>query len=100
MSSLTTTLSASHARKNFYRLLKEVNTKLKRFTITRHGKTQAVVMSPEEVESWEETMEIMADKKLMKDLVQSEKERKQGKVYTHKQVLKELGISQKDLKSP
>ena len=49
-------------------------------------------MSVEELESWEETNEILADKKLMRDLKQSEKDIKAGRVYNWEDVKKELGI--------
>ena len=45
-----------------------------------------------------DTVEILTDKKLVADILRSESERKTGKVITEKQLLKELGISHKDLK--
>lgn len=98
MSSISTTLSASHARSNFYTILEEVTKKLKRFVITRRGEAQAVIMHPDEVTSWEETMDILADKKLVAEILKSEAERKRGKVTSERKLLKELGISPKDLK--
>lgn len=92
-----TTISASHARRNFYTLLEEVANKLKRFTITRRGEAQVVMMHPDEVASWEETMEVLADKKLVAQILKSEVERKKGKVVSEKKLLKELGISSRDL---
>jgi len=98
MKALDSTISASKARSNFYEILDEVSKKLKRFVITRRGSAQAVVMHPEEVDAWEETMEIMANKKLVRDILRGEKDRREGKVISEKELLKELGISQKDLK--
>ena len=98
MSLISTTLSASHARSNFYTILKEINNKLKRFTITKRGEPQVVIMHPDEVASWEETMDILADKKLVTQIFKSEIERKAGKVIPEKKLLKELGISSKELK--
>lgn len=97
MKTLNTTLSASKARSNFYTILDEVSQKLKRFVITRRGSVQAVVMHPEEVEAWEETMEVMANKRLVRDIKIAEKERRAGKGTTEKELLRELGISPKDL---
>lgn len=98
MRSISTVLSASQARSNFYTILEEVARKLKRFVITRRGEAQAVVMHPDEVASWEETMEILADKKLVAQILRSETERKTGKVSPEEKLLKELRISPKDLK--
>ena len=97
MSTLSSTLPASQARKNFYTMLDEVNTKLKSFTITLHGKVKAVVINPDELESWRETIEIMSDKKLVKKLKQSQEEIKRGEYVTEKELFKDLGITKKDL---
>ncbi len=97
MSSIPTTISASKARSNFYTILEEVAKKLKRFTITRKGEAQAVVMHPDEVASWEETMDILADKKLVAQILKSESEIKAGKAISEKKLLKELGISPQEL---
>lgn len=98
MKTLDSTISASKARSNFYTLLDEVSKKFKRFTITRRGSAQAVVMPPEEVEAWEETMEIMANKKLVRDIRKAQAELAAGKGISHEALLKELKINPKDLK--
>lgn len=95
---ISNTISASKARSNFYTLIEEVANKLKRFTITRRGQAQAVMMHPDEVASWEETMDILSDKKLVVDILKSEAERKSGRVIPEAKLLKELGLSPKDLK--
>ncbi|MBU0572398.1 type II toxin-antitoxin system Phd/YefM family antitoxin [Patescibacteria group bacterium] len=94
----SSTISASKARASFYTLIDQVATNLKRFTITRRGEAQVVMMHPDEVASWDETMEILANKKLVVEIMKSESERKAGKVVTEKKLFKELGISPKDLK--
>ena len=55
-------------------------------------------MHPDEVASWEETMEVLSDKKLVVEILRSESERKAGKVISERKLLKELGISPDDLK--
>jgi len=95
----TTTISASKARNNFYTLLDDVASNLKRFTITRRGEAQVVLMHPDEVASWDETMDIIADKKLATQIFKSESERKMGKTVSEKNLFKELGISSKDLEN-
>jgi PHD/YefM family antitoxin component YafN of YafNO toxin-antitoxin module len=94
----SSTISASKARSNFYALINQVANNLKRFTITRHGEAQVVMMHPDEVASWDETMEILADKKLVVEILKSESERKAGKVIAERKLLKKLEISPKDLK--
>lgn len=88
MSNLRTTLPASEARTNFYRILDEVGSNLRQFTISHRGKPGAVIMSVEEFEGWQETLEIMSDKKLVRSI---ERARKSTKTYTQKEVDKILG---------
>ncbi len=59
MQTLPATLTASEARINLYDMLDEVKKYLKRFVITHHGKPQAVVIPIDEIESLEETAEIL-----------------------------------------
>jgi antitoxin YefM len=79
---LAATIPANEARTNFYQLLEEVGTNLRRFVITHRGKTKAVVMPIEDVEAWEETLDILSDKKLMKDLKESDRDIKNGRVIS------------------
>lgn len=94
---LGTTITASKARSNLYRLIDGVSSGLRRFTITHKGEAKAILMNPEEVAAWEETMEIMSDPKLMKDLRQSEKEIKAGKTVSMEELMEDLNISSDDL---
>jgi antitoxin YefM len=86
------TISATKARANWYDLIDEVASTGKRVVITNKGETKAVLISSEELESLEETNEILADKKLMRDLKQAEKDVKEGRVYDWEDVKKELGL--------
>ncbi|MBI3577615.1 type II toxin-antitoxin system Phd/YefM family antitoxin [Candidatus Gottesmanbacteria bacterium] len=86
MQTLPTTLTASEARTNLYDMLDEVKRYLKRFVITHKGKPQAMVLPAEDVESMEETIEILSDSKLMGDIRQSMKDYKSGRYYTLDQV--------------
>ncbi|MFH0942871.1 MAG: type II toxin-antitoxin system Phd/YefM family antitoxin [Candidatus Beckwithbacteria bacterium] len=92
MDNLSAVLPASQARANFYDLLDEVSDKLRRFTITLRGKVKAVVMPAEEVESWEETLEIMSNKKLVTQINEGLDDIKHGRVISHEELLKKLKI--------
>ncbi len=98
MKTLPTTIPASKARSNFYTLLDDVSNKLKRYVITRRGEAKVVLMHPDEVASWEETMDILSDKKLVADIARSEKELKSEETTSEDDLLKEIGVSKKDLK--
>jgi len=83
----TISLSASDFRADLYNLLGKVKNNFSRLVITKHGKAQAVVMPIEEIEAWEETMEIMADKKLMKSIDVGLKAIEAGKIFSEDEVL-------------
>jgi len=84
------TISASKARTNLYKILKEVKDGLKSYTITLRGEAQAVVINPEEVEAWEETLEILSNNKLLAQILKSQKEIKNGEHMIEYDLLKEL----------
>ncbi|HBC44957.1 MAG: Prevent-host-death protein [Candidatus Collierbacteria bacterium GW2011_GWB1_45_35] len=88
MNTLSTVLPANEARTNFYQILDEVGSNLRQFTISHRGKPGAIIMSIEEFEGWQETMEIMSDKKLVKSI---ERARKSTKTYSQEEVDKMLG---------
>lgn len=88
MATLQPILPANEARANFYQILDEAGTNLRQFTITHRGKKPVIVMSQEEFEGWQETLEIMSDKRLMASLMRSMKSKK---VYTKKQADKRIG---------
>ncbi len=88
-----TTVSATTARANFYDLIDQVAKSGKRVGITKKGEAKVVLMSMEELESWDETNEILSDKKLMKDLKQAEKDIQEGRFVTWEELKKELKIN-------
>jgi prevent-host-death family protein len=61
-------ISATEARKQFFKVLEEAGTPGSSVTVTLEGRPPVVMMSQEEFEGWQETMEIMADPELMKDI--------------------------------
>lgn len=84
------TISATNARIKLYDILDDVEKLSKRIAITSHGKIKAVLVNADELDSMEETMEILNDKRAMKALAQSEKEIKEGKLIPLEEVLKDL----------
>ena len=92
------TISASKARDNLYKILDEVKNGLKSYTITLRGEAQAVVINPEELEAWQETLDILSDNKLIAQILKSQEEIKMGKYLNEDDVIKELNISKKELK--
>ena len=90
---MTKTLPITEARQNLTTLVDRANKRLDEYVITVNGKPAAVLMSAKEYDSWRETNEILADKKLMKAIEQGEKDVKEGRLYDWEEVKKELGIN-------
>jgi antitoxin YefM len=74
------TLPLTEARKVLPNIVDEVSGGHEHVVITKRGRPQAVVMSVEEFESWQETMEIMADRKAMAAIAEAERDIKAGRV--------------------
>jgi prevent-host-death family protein len=63
----TRILPISEARASLPHVVKAANEKFERTVITTNGKPVAVVMSYEEYQAWEESLEILSDAETMKD---------------------------------
>ena len=85
-------LSVSDARINLYNLVKQAGDNLRQFTITHKGKPKAVLLSSEELESWQETIDILNDPQAMEDIKISQKQIKKNQLYDFATVKKELGL--------
>lgn len=81
-------IAVSDLRMNLPSLIKEVSNKLKRFVITVSGKPKAVVMSLDELESLEETAEILSIPGALKKINESRKQVREGKYITLKELEK------------
>lgn len=73
----TLSISASKARTNFFDLLDQIEQQ-GQISITRHGKIQAILVRPEELEGLEETAEILAIPGAEKSIMAGIKEAKKG----------------------
>ena len=74
-------VTATEARKNFYALINAAGHPGIAVAITHDGTPKVVVMSFEEYEGWQETMEIMADPALDKELEETIKDMKKGNLH-------------------
>lgn len=63
-----------------------------KYFITFKGSSRAVLMSMDEYESLQETLDILSDKKLMRDIKKAEKEIAEGKTILWEDAKKELGF--------
>jgi antitoxin YefM len=78
------TMSLSEAKMKLSALIDEVATVDEEIMITKQGRPAAVLVNPDEFESWKETIAIMKNKDLMNEIrtgLKAIKEKK-GKLYT------------------
>lgn len=88
-----TFLTISEARKKLFKIADDVIKTSRHYTLTDRGKPKVVLMSAEEFESWEETLEVMRDfPDLKKDIEEAERDYKSGKCVPLEDVLREEGF--------
>lgn len=88
--SIKNTISISEARKKIFNIADEVQTPNKHYTLTERGRPKAVIMSAEEFELWQETLDTIKDfPNLDKEVTETEKAFKTGE-YKSWSTLKDL----------
>ena len=88
-----TTLPISEARKKIFKIAKNVQKPSRYYTLTEKGKPKAVILSAEEFESWQETMEVnRLFPNLEKDVKAAERDFKKKKSVTLEEVLSKEGF--------
>ena len=76
----------SEVRGNLPELIKKIAGLGKHLIITKHGKPEAVMITPEELE----TLEIKSDPELLQSIVNAENDIKKGNLYSHDEVFKNV----------
>lgn len=84
--------TVTNARANLPELVKRVSKTMDRIVITVNGQPKATLMSQEDLDSMEATMDVLSDAKLMKAIRQGEEDIKKGKFITLEQLEKKLGV--------
>lgn len=79
---MTNVLTISDARNNLPEVVNKVHKNMERVVITVHGKPKAVVLSTEELESLEETAEVLAIPGALESIKKGAKQIKEGKFVT------------------
>ena len=86
----TETVSITEMRPRLSELLARAHEQYDRFVITRHGRAEAVLLSADEFDGLLETLEILADKALVKRLVEADDELARGVGHSLEEVRREL----------
>lgn len=79
-------ISLTTARANFPRLVAKVGKTSKRVTITVKGKPKAVLISAEDLESLEETLDILSEPGALEEIREAENEIKKGNYVTFEEL--------------
>ncbi len=87
------TVSLTEARARLTELLDELEERHEHVVITRHGRAVGVLVSAEEQEALEETLEILQDEALLEALRESQEDVTAGRVSTLAEVRRELGLA-------
>ena len=83
-------LPLSEVKMKLSQLVEEVSSLDEEITITRNGKPVAIIVSPDEFDSWKETLAIRADAELMVEIRRGlEDIRKKCKLYTLEELFTE-----------
>ena len=82
--------TATKARNNFFTLLESLKTLSNYITITHHGKPIAIMMNPDEFESWQETVEISCNPVLVRNIKKSAGDLAKGRYLTLDEVFPEF----------
>ena len=83
----------TEARARLTELLDDVEARHEHVVITRRGRPTAVVISTEEWEALEETLEILQDEETLAALRESEEDVKAGRLFSLDEVRRELGLA-------
>lgn len=87
-----THISVADARANLRELLDNVEKTHARYTITRNGSPGAVLISLDDLESMEETLDILSDPEEVAAIREGLAAADAGELYTLEQVMEELGL--------
>ena len=83
-------LSLSEVKMKLSQLAEEVSSLDEEITITRNGKPVAIIVSPDEFNSWKETLAIRADAELMAEIRKGlEDIKKKRRLYTLEELFAE-----------
>ncbi len=76
---MTDTIPFTDAKAHLSELVDRVSREHERVIVTRNGRAAAILMSPEELESLEETIAILQDRELLASIRRSRQEATAGK---------------------
>ena len=80
------TLSLSEVKAKLSELVDEVESRDERIVITRKGRPAAVLVSQDDLDSWQETLEITSDRALMTEIRRGIRQIQRGQTVSYDKV--------------
>ncbi len=87
------TVPFTEARSRLSELVDEVEERHEHLVITRNGRPAAVVLSADEYEALEETLEVLDDPEALGALRESEEDVRAGRLFSLAEVKRDLGLA-------
>ena len=87
---MVNTITLKELRPELPKVIERIDTRFDRYIVTRRGKPVCIMMGVDDYESMVETMEILADKDLVKRIKMAEANYHAGKSIPWEKALKEL----------
>jgi len=84
-----TILPVTKVKRELLEILKAMEEDYTTITLTRNGEPVGIMMTPDRYEALLETIEILGDSKIVRELKSSQKDFKSGRIYTHAEVWEE-----------
>lgn len=75
-------LSLAEAKAHLSEVVNRVSSQHERVTVTVHGRPSAILIAPEDLEQMEETIAVLSDNELLRDLATSDEDVAAGRVET------------------
>jgi len=79
---MVNTITLKELRPELPEVIKDIDSKLDRYIVTKRGKPVAIMMSPDDYEGLLETIEILSDKEAARRIKQAKQEIKEGKTLS------------------
>lgn len=88
---MTITIPLTKLRPKLPQIIDRLSKYFDRCVVTRHGKPEAVMLSEEDYEGLLETLDILSDQKLVKDIKKAGEDLRKGKGIPWEKVKRKLG---------
>ena len=90
---MSKTIPLAEAKKNLSAIVREVEEKYDRFTITKNGTDKAVILSSEEFEGLMETLDLLSQKEERDAVARAKEQVKAGKTISLEKLKKKYDLA-------